>query len=93
LPPEVDTAFSLRAGSTDDFNDLDRYIGTAPDGHKSTIRLDDSYSFDPDPTHWGTKHLALNDPEPDDELHNPDPRRDPDAYLLSQRPTIDAGRV
>ncbi|KAG9080346.1 hypothetical protein FRC06_006758 [Ceratobasidium sp. 370] len=77
LPPENDTAFlALRAGSTTDLNDLDRYIGTAPDGHKSVTRLDDSYSFDPDPMHWGTKHLALNDPEPDDELHNPDPRRD-----------------
>ncbi|KAG8701145.1 hypothetical protein FRC08_004253 [Ceratobasidium sp. 394] len=77
LPPENDTAFlALRVGSTADLNDLDRYIGTAPDGHKSVTRLDDSYSFDPDPTHWGTKHLALNDSEPDDDLHNPDPRRD-----------------
>ncbi|KAG9082147.1 hypothetical protein FRC07_014296, partial [Ceratobasidium sp. 392] len=74
LPPEMDLL--LRAGSTTDLNDLDRYLGTAPDGYKSTTRLNESYSFDPDPLHWGTKHLALNDPEPDDELHNPDPRRD-----------------
>ncbi|KAG8708287.1 hypothetical protein FRC09_001334 [Ceratobasidium sp. 395] len=80
IPPEMDLAFlALRTGtSTTDINDHDpdRYIGTVPDGHKSTTRLNESYSFDPDPLHWGTKHLALNDPEPDDELHNPDPRRD-----------------
>ncbi|QRV77885.1 glycoside hydrolase family 16 protein [Ceratobasidium sp. AG-Ba] len=77
LPPPSDTAFSsIRSGSVVDINDPDRYIGTVPDGHKAVARLDEGYSFDPDPGHWGAANIALNFPEPDDDLHNPDPKRD-----------------
>jgi hypothetical protein len=33
------------------------------------------FSLSPDPSSWGAT-LAMNLEEPDDELHNPDPRRD-----------------
>lgn len=35
----------------------------------------EKYSLSPSPRAWGTP-LALDNPEPDDYLHNPDPRRD-----------------
>ncbi|KAG8681013.1 hypothetical protein FRC09_017817, partial [Ceratobasidium sp. 395] len=73
LPPETDSFVSFRTSGTSDFNDLDRYIGTAPSGHTPSPRLSEAYSLDADPTRWGT----INDStESDDDLHNPDPRRD-----------------
>ncbi|KAG8769431.1 hypothetical protein FRC12_004967 [Ceratobasidium sp. 428] len=73
LPPETDSFVSFRTSGTSDFNDLDRYIGTAPSGHTPSPRLSDAYSLDADPTRWGTVNDST---ESDDELHNPDPRRD-----------------
>ncbi|KAL0956987.1 hypothetical protein HGRIS_003087 [Hohenbuehelia grisea] len=37
--------------------------------------ITDKFSLSPDPSSWGTA-VAANIPEPDDYLHNPDPRRD-----------------
>ena len=37
--------------------------------------ISDKFSLSPDPTSWGA-HVALNEPEADDYLHNPDPKRD-----------------
>lgn len=37
--------------------------------------ISDKFSLSPDPSSWGAT-LAMNLEEPDDELHNPDPRRD-----------------
>ncbi|KAF4618464.1 hypothetical protein D9613_009885 [Agrocybe pediades] len=37
--------------------------------------LSDKYSLAPSPAQWGMS-LLMNDPEPDDILHNPNPRRD-----------------
>ena len=34
------------------------------------------YSLKPNPEDWGASALLVNTPEPDDDLHNPDPRRD-----------------
>ncbi|QRW20409.1 glycoside hydrolase family 16 protein [Rhizoctonia solani] len=75
LPFETDS--SLRSKSSiSDLSDLDRYYGTLPPNHKPHVHeLASTYSLDPDPEHWGTK-LQLEDIEPDDDLHNPDPERD-----------------
>ncbi|KAG8904179.1 hypothetical protein FRB99_002127 [Tulasnella sp. 403] len=37
--------------------------------------ISDKYSLGTDPSFWGAD-LAINTPEPDDHIHNPDPRRD-----------------
>ncbi|KAG2150172.1 glycoside hydrolase family 16 protein [Suillus cothurnatus] len=37
--------------------------------------ISEKFSLSPDPSSWGAT-LAMNLEEPDDELHNPDPRRD-----------------
>ncbi|KAJ8487014.1 hypothetical protein ONZ45_g14470 [Pleurotus djamor] len=42
-------------------------------GYPSSIS--DKYSLSPSPAQWGTP-LLMDVPEPDDELHNPDPKRD-----------------
>lgn len=34
------------------------------------------YSLQPNPAEWGASALTMGMPEPDDELHNPDPKRD-----------------
>ncbi|KAG8687795.1 hypothetical protein FRC09_013272, partial [Ceratobasidium sp. 395] len=72
LPPETASFVSHRTFETpSDFNDLDRYTGTAPSGHRPLSRLSNAYSLDIDPTYWVAKN---NSTESDDELH--DPRRD-----------------
>ncbi|KAB5591406.1 Glycoside hydrolase family 16 protein [Ceratobasidium theobromae] len=79
-PPQAVFLLPLAAAhsksSVSDLSDLDRYHGTAPDGHKAAHTLGSSYSLDPDPEHWGMKNLELSHHEPDDDLHNPDPHRD-----------------
>lgn len=44
-------------------------------GSLSHTSLSNQYSFPPSPVTWGTP-LLIGTPEPDDDLHNPDPRRD-----------------
>lgn len=34
------------------------------------------YSLKPNPEDWGASALRVGSPEPDDYLHNPDPKRD-----------------
>jgi len=34
------------------------------------------YSLNPNPADWGAAALTIGTPEPDDYLHNPDPKRD-----------------
>lgn len=34
------------------------------------------YALKPNPAEWGSAALTMGTPEPDDDLHNPDPRRD-----------------
>ncbi|KAI0307689.1 beta-glucan synthesis-associated [Multifurca ochricompacta] len=48
-----------------------------PAGNKTTIApsISDKFSLSPDPASWGSD-LSPSHPEPDDYLHNPDPRRD-----------------
>jgi beta-glucan synthesis-associated protein KRE6 len=41
----------------------------------SLISLSSQFSLSPDPASWGSD-LSPNNTEPDDYLHNPDPRRD-----------------
>ncbi|KAF8609469.1 beta-glucan synthesis-associated [Ceratobasidium sp. AG-I] len=43
----------------------------------SDISLSSKYSLAPDPAKWGAQ-VAMDYPEPDDDLHNPDPKRDRD---------------
>ncbi|KAJ8592056.1 glycoside hydrolase family 16 protein [Rhizopogon salebrosus TDB-379] len=38
--------------------------------------LSDKYSLKPNPEDWGASALRVGTPEPDDYLHNPDPKRD-----------------
>ncbi|KAG8727867.1 hypothetical protein FRC11_012281, partial [Ceratobasidium sp. 423] len=44
----------------------------------STFRphFSSAYALGPDPSRWGVKSVINNEPEPDDNLHNPDPARD-----------------
>jgi hypothetical protein len=42
----------------------------------SASSLADKFSLAPDPAEWGFGALTMNIPEPDDHLHNPDPKRD-----------------
>lgn len=44
-------------------------------GSRTTTSLSDKYSLGADPAVWGAS-LHVEDKEPDDYLHNPDPRRD-----------------
>lgn len=46
-----------------------RYTSPAPS-------IADKFSLAPDPAEWGSGALTMNIPEPDDHLHNPDPKRD-----------------
>uniref|UniRef100_A0A8H8CRD2 GH16 domain-containing protein n=1 Tax=Psilocybe cubensis TaxID=181762 RepID=A0A8H8CRD2_PSICU len=43
--------------------------------HSAAPSISDKFSLSPDPTAWGS-NLSPEFPEPDDYLHNPDPRRD-----------------
>lgn len=38
--------------------------------------LSDRFALAPNPAEWGSHALLINTPEPDDYLHNPDPKRD-----------------
>ncbi|KIK93596.1 glycoside hydrolase family 16 protein [Paxillus rubicundulus Ve08.2h10] len=38
--------------------------------------LSDKYALKPNPAEWGAYALVMGTPEPDDYLHNPDPKRD-----------------
>ncbi|OJA18043.1 hypothetical protein AZE42_06797 [Rhizopogon vesiculosus] len=38
--------------------------------------LSDKFSLKPNPEDWGASALCMGTPEPDDYLHNPDPKRD-----------------
>ncbi|KAG1757744.1 glycoside hydrolase family 16 protein [Suillus lakei] len=66
---------SLR--STQSYNTLVRppLRVTALTASRLTASISDKFSLSPDPSSWGAT-LAMNLEEPDDELHNPDPRRD-----------------
>ncbi|KAG8713677.1 beta-glucan synthesis-associated protein [Ceratobasidium sp. 423] len=44
-------------------------------GHSTPGSVSSKYMLTPDPSKWGA-NVYLNVPEPDDNLHNPDPRRD-----------------
>ncbi|CAE6528210.1 unnamed protein product [Rhizoctonia solani] len=100
-PPQPAFVLPLKSESTlrskssiGDLSDLDRYHGTMPQNHKPHVhQLASSYSLDPDPEHWGMKHMQLDDIEPDDDLHNPDPERDHkhDRGGLSMRGAINLG--
>ncbi|EEB99503.1 hypothetical protein MPER_00808 [Moniliophthora perniciosa FA553] len=60
------------ASSSDSLNDTPYTFGA---GRQAPSFVSDKFSLSPDPTTWGAD-LSLNNPEPDDELHTPDPRRD-----------------
>lgn len=40
------------------------------------IEQQTQYSLNPNPADWGASALTIGTPEPDDYLHNPDPKRD-----------------
>ncbi|KAG9087686.1 hypothetical protein FRC07_012766, partial [Ceratobasidium sp. 392] len=91
IPPDTASLMSFGTSGTSEFNDLDRYIGTAPNGHRPSTRLSTAYSLDVDPTRWETVNDST---ESDDDLHSPDPRRDKtyDHHLAcNARGIINAG--
>ncbi|KIK96257.1 glycoside hydrolase family 16 protein [Paxillus rubicundulus Ve08.2h10] len=70
-PPSIPSAPSMNS-----LNDSP-YSGAAA-GRSSASQvqsISDKFSLSPDPQSWGAD-LSPNHPEPDDFLHNPDPRRD-----------------
>lgn len=82
-PQSVQAAFvgappSLRSLSSVNSLHDSPYFGAAasriPPGSQANS-LSDKFSLSPDPRLWGAD-ISLNHPEPDDDLHNPDPRRD-----------------
>ncbi|KIK48459.1 glycoside hydrolase family 16 protein [Suillus luteus UH-Slu-Lm8-n1] len=66
---------SLR--STQSYNTLSEspYSSAGRTASLQEQSISDKFSLSPDPSSWGAT-LAMNLEEPDDELHNPDPRRD-----------------
>ncbi|PFH45640.1 glycoside hydrolase family 16 protein [Amanita thiersii Skay4041] len=67
LSPEASTSrLGTYSSSMDD-------LGRAGSGKQTS--LSDKYSLPPSLSAWGMP-LLMNEPEPDDFLHNPDPRRD-----------------
>ncbi|KAG8710187.1 hypothetical protein FRC09_000253, partial [Ceratobasidium sp. 395] len=60
----------------------------SPSAGASKTSVSSKYALAPDPSTWGLNLLA-NVPEPDDYLHNPDPRRDrkndADSSMLTRR--------
>ncbi|KAG1750408.1 uncharacterized protein EDB91DRAFT_1243986 [Suillus paluster] len=44
--------------------------------HHMKIHIADKYSLNINPEDWGASALNAGTPEPDDYLHNPDPKRD-----------------
>lgn len=48
----------------------------------SLAKLNSQFSLSPDPSQWGAR-IAMDEAEPDDDLHNPDPGRDRKADLYN----------
>ncbi|KAF5353241.1 hypothetical protein D9756_007896 [Leucocoprinus leucothites] len=63
------TTATTRIGNLED--GIGRHVG----GDFDTRSIADKYSLAPSPQSWGMP-LLMNSPEPDDDLHNPDPKRD-----------------
>ncbi|CUA66683.1 Beta-glucan synthesis-associated protein KRE6 [Rhizoctonia solani] len=62
---------------------------SSPGSRRGSIStLGDKYSLAPDPRQWGSG-ISLQDREADDDLHNPDPRRD---HRIDRGGTICTGR-
>ncbi|KAL9715895.1 hypothetical protein Ac2012v2_000338 [Leucoagaricus gongylophorus] len=75
LQPSLARPHALRASpSSNSLGDAGRY-GTAASAGTVTHSISDKYSLAPDPYVWGS-NISPDQPEPDDDLHNPDPRRD-----------------
>ncbi|KIY70163.1 glycoside hydrolase family 16 protein [Cylindrobasidium torrendii FP15055 ss-10] len=64
-----------RANDSSTSLDADLRYGTAPGRASSAASISEKYSLSPDPNSWGA-NLSPNHAEPDDYLHNPDPKRD-----------------
>ncbi|OBZ79710.1 Beta-glucan synthesis-associated protein KRE6 [Grifola frondosa] len=64
---------SLRSVASDSSLNESRYAS----GKTTSIppSISDKFSLSPDPSSWGAD-LSIDHPEQDDDLHNPDPRRD-----------------
>ncbi|KAI9451210.1 hypothetical protein BJY52DRAFT_1215140 [Lactarius psammicola] len=67
-PELADSSTSLRAGFSSVTPPL-RVSSPAPS-------IADKFSLAPDPAEWGSGALTMTIPEPNDHLHNPDPKRD-----------------
>jgi hypothetical protein len=64
---------SISPGSANSFiSDKVRMLSASP---VLLTSLSSQFSLSPDPTQWGAA-VSMNHPEPDDVLHNPDPKRD-----------------
>ncbi|KAI0316214.1 beta-glucan synthesis-associated [Amylostereum chailletii] len=62
---------------TDSASSTNLLSGRTPQNRQSaSSSLADKFSLTPNPAEWGSSALTMNVPEPDDILHNPDPKRD-----------------
>ncbi|KAN0135670.1 Beta-glucan synthesis-associated [Lactarius tabidus] len=66
---------SMRANLSSASLNESPYPSAAGGGGPISHSISDKFSLSPDPASWGSD-LSPNHPEPDDYLHNPDPRRD-----------------
>ncbi|CCO27401.1 Eukaryotic translation initiation factor 2 subunit alpha Short=eIF-2-alpha [Rhizoctonia solani AG-1 IB] len=73
MKPPTNGLYSSAAASTSNLSLASR--ADTLDGHTAPGSVTSKYMLTPDPSKWGT-NVHLNVPEPDDHLHNPDPRRD-----------------
>ncbi|EIW86864.1 glycoside hydrolase family 16 protein [Coniophora puteana RWD-64-598 SS2] len=74
LPPSARPNPSLRSMPSNSSLNDSPYVTSARQSYQSAS-VTDKFSLAVDPTSWGTD-VSPNQPEPDDYLHNPDPRRD-----------------
>ncbi|TFK37328.1 beta-glucan synthesis-associated protein [Crucibulum laeve] len=76
LQETASRASSIRSmPSSASLNDISPYNFNGNRVTSAGPSVSDKYSLSADPLSWGT-NLSINQPEADDELHNPDPRRD-----------------
>ncbi|CAE7232687.1 unnamed protein product [Rhizoctonia solani] len=71
MKPPTGGVYSTVAASASNLTISSRSETLAPPNSVSS-----KYHLSPDPAKWGAANVYLNVPEPDDQLHNPDPRRD-----------------
>lgn len=75
IPPNAQPASNVRPQYIKRFSPLTSLTSLGSLSDQGNASLSDRFSLSPDPTTWGS-NLSPDNPEPDDYLHNPDPKRD-----------------